>query len=76
MSRAPIVLLCVIVTLLSCILLVYHGVYSVGQFTPCESDRRLVPWDVWIRLKEYFPDAPEFPALHPVCKECMVRLSL
>jgi hypothetical protein len=44
---------------------------SHGQFAPCESDRRLVPLNVWVRLKEYFPDAPECPALHPVCTECM-----
>jgi hypothetical protein len=49
---------------------------SHGQFAPCESDRRLVPLNVWVRLKEYFPDAPECPALHPVCTECMVKSRL
>ncbi|XP_062513728.1 ubiquitin carboxyl-terminal hydrolase 48-like isoform X2 [Corticium candelabrum] len=44
-----------------------------GNFTANESDRRLVPCEVWSCLKEYFPDAPEFPALHLVCKECVQK---
>eukprot|EP00118_Oscarella_pearsei_P008121 m.41061 g.41061 ORF g.41061 m.41061 type:complete len:1074 (+) comp33073_c0_seq3:2-3223(+) len=42
-----------------------------GKFTTKESGRRLISAEVWQRLKEYFPDAPEFPALHLVCSDCV-----
>ncbi|XP_065839962.1 ubiquitin carboxyl-terminal hydrolase 48-like isoform X2 [Oscarella lobularis] len=42
-----------------------------GQFTAKESARRLVSAELWRKLKEYFPEAPEFSALHPPCVDCL-----
>uniref|UniRef100_T1J4B6 Exosome complex component 10 homolog n=1 Tax=Strigamia maritima TaxID=126957 RepID=T1J4B6_STRMM len=37
-----------------------------------DADRRLVPVEVWKRLKQYFTDAPEFSQSHPPCGNCEV----
>ncbi|XP_048741097.1 ubiquitin carboxyl-terminal hydrolase 48-like [Ostrea edulis] len=41
-----------------------------GQLDPDPSCRKLIPEKMWIRLREYFPDCPEFPSSHPVCQKC------
>ncbi|XP_061187615.1 ubiquitin carboxyl-terminal hydrolase 48-like [Saccostrea echinata] len=41
-----------------------------GQLDPDPSCRKLIPADLWNRLKEYFPDCPEFPSSHEVCQKC------
>ena len=49
-------------------------VYLAGDLSSDESCRRLVPDVIWQRLKYYFPCAPEFQAVHPVCRSCQVRI--
>lgn len=41
-----------------------------GQLDPDPSCRKLIPEKLWIRLREYFPDCPEFSSSHPVCQKC------
>ena len=41
-----------------------------------ESERRLIPADLWQRLKWYFPGAPEYPGQIEACPKCAVRLGL
>lgn len=44
-----------------------------GDLSSDESCRRLVPDVVWQRLKYYFSCAPEFQAVHPVCRSCQAE---
>ena len=37
-----------------------------------ECDRRLVPQNIWRRLRVYFPDAPQLPADTSSCRHCTV----
>ena len=41
-----------------------------GGLDPDPSCRKLIPEKLWIRLREYFPDCPEFSSSHPVCQKC------
>lgn len=41
-----------------------------GGLSTDASCRRLVPENIWQRLKYYFPTAPEFTSAHPLCKLC------
>ena len=46
--------------------------YLTGGLSSDESCRRLVPDEVWQRLRYYFPSASEFPAAHSACRACQV----
>ncbi|KAJ8301406.1 hypothetical protein KUTeg_020393 [Tegillarca granosa] len=41
-----------------------------GSLDPDESCRKLVPRVIWQRLRDYFPECPEFPRGSPVCDLC------
>ncbi|KAK2556341.1 Ubiquitin carboxyl-terminal hydrolase 48 [Acropora cervicornis] len=41
-----------------------------GGLSTDASCRRLVPENIWQRLKYYFPSAPELTSAHPLCKLC------
>lgn len=41
-----------------------------GGLDPDPSCRKLIPEKLWIRLREYFPDCPEFSSSHSVCQKC------
>ena len=43
-----------------------------GNLTIDEGCRRLIPGDIWFRLKSYFPDSPEFTGASELCHECLV----
>ena len=43
-----------------------------GNLTIDEGRRRLIPADIWYRLKSYFPDSPEFTGAAELCHECLV----
>lgn len=38
-----------------------------------ETERKLVSSEVWKKLREYFPKAPEFSGNQQPCQECLVR---
>ena len=48
--------------------------FAAGNLSTDSGCRRLVPADIWTRLKAYFPDAPEFSINTEECDLCKVRL--
>lgn len=36
-------------------------------------ERKLVSPEVWAKLREYFPKAPEFSQNQEACQQCLVR---
>ena len=51
---------------------IFFSNYLTGGLSSDESCRRLVPDEVWQRLRYYFPSASEFPAAHSACRACQV----
>uniref|UniRef100_A0A8C5GT95 Ubiquitin carboxyl-terminal hydrolase 48 n=1 Tax=Gouania willdenowi TaxID=441366 RepID=A0A8C5GT95_GOUWI len=48
-------------------------VCSHGALSILETERKLVSAEVWTKLREYFPKAPEFTPTHEACQQCLVR---
>ncbi|KAL6111272.1 usp48 [Pungitius sinensis] len=43
-----------------------HGALSI-----LETERKLVSYEVWTKLREYFPKAPEFTQIQESCQQCL-----
>uniref|UniRef100_A0A0S7F343 UBP48 n=1 Tax=Poeciliopsis prolifica TaxID=188132 RepID=A0A0S7F343_9TELE len=43
-----------------------HGALSI-----LETERKLVSTEVWTKLREYFPRAPEFTHMQEPCRQCL-----
>ncbi|XP_064611795.1 LOW QUALITY PROTEIN: ubiquitin carboxyl-terminal hydrolase 48-like [Liolophura sinensis] len=41
-----------------------------GDLSPDATCRRLVPEEVWCRLRAHFPTCPEYPSTAPICLQC------
>ncbi|XP_028302425.1 ubiquitin carboxyl-terminal hydrolase 48 isoform X2 [Gouania willdenowi] len=46
-------------------------VCSHGALSILETERKLVSAEVWTKLREYFPKAPEFTPTHEACQQCL-----
>lgn len=46
---------------------------SAGGLSIQETERKLVSPEVWAKLREYFPKAPEFSQNQEACQQCLVR---
>lgn len=59
-------------TFQSCIL--SHNVFASapGALSILETERKLVSTEVWTKLREYFPRAPEFTHMQEPCRQCLV----
>ncbi|XP_037346646.2 ubiquitin carboxyl-terminal hydrolase 48 isoform X2 [Pungitius pungitius] len=42
-----------------------------GALTILETERKLVSSEVWTKLREYFPKAPEFTQIQESCQQCL-----
>ncbi|KAK3102469.1 hypothetical protein FSP39_011588 [Pinctada imbricata] len=49
----------------------YHG-----DLDPDVSCRKLIPEKIWNRLKEYFPNCPEYESDAPVCSKCCTLIQV
>lgn len=46
-------------------------VCSHGALSILETERKLVSTEVWMKLREYFPKAPEFTHIQQPCQQCL-----